>query len=91
MYFVYVLLSDKKTWYIGFTADLRRRYQEHRQRGKWELKYYEAYDKEQLARMREKKLKHYGSAWRGLQKRLVLRGRGQPRIGDMGEVVTRHA
>jgi putative endonuclease len=51
MFYVYVLESLKNgTWYIGFTSDLRRRFQEHAQ-GKnrstkrylpWKIIYYEA-------------------------------------------------
>ncbi|MBI3589019.1 MAG: GIY-YIG nuclease family protein [Candidatus Liptonbacteria bacterium] len=71
MYYVYVLQSDKKQWYIGSTNNLRRRYEEHQRGTKpWKLVYYEAYATLDLARHREKLLKHYGSAWRGLKQRI---------------------
>lgn len=76
MYYVYVLnLTNhaKHSYYIGFTNDLRRRLKEHQTRNEnAELIYYEAYKTEKLARTRETKLKHYGSAWRGLKNRLKL-------------------
>lgn len=35
-----------------------------------ELVYYEAYNSEKLARTHERRLKYYGSAWRGLKRRI---------------------
>ena len=64
--YVYVLESLKNgSLYIGYTADLRKRFQEHN-RGKnfstkpyrpWQLIHYEAYRDEHDARRREKYLK----------------------------------
>ena len=65
-YYVYVLRSKKDgKWYIGFTADLRKRFHEHnkgesiatKHRAPFELLYYEAYKNEKDARSREKQLK----------------------------------
>jgi len=82
MYYVYVLQSkENERLYIGYSNDLKRRLIEHRQ-GKvystkrwkpWELIYYESYKTEILAKIRERKLKRYGSAYVGLKKRLQLR------------------
>ena len=76
MYYVYILKRlnhAKHQYYIGYTNDLKRRLKEHQDSGKKvELIYYEAYQTEKLARTRERKLKHYGSAWRGLKNRLKL-------------------
>lgn len=76
MHYVYILKllnHAKHSYYIGFSNDLQRRLKEHQDRNeKVELVYYEAYQTEALARTRERKLKHYGSAWRGLKKRLNL-------------------
>ena len=81
MFYVYVLKSRKDgRLYIGFTINLIKRFKEHRNgevnctkyRRPLELIYYEAYQTEKLARTRERKLKHYGSAWRGLKNRLKL-------------------
>ncbi|MFN4213048.1 MAG: GIY-YIG nuclease family protein, partial [Microgenomates group bacterium] len=66
--------------YIGFTKDLRRRLKEHlnekvyttKRMRKPNLIYYEAYDKEELAKLREKKLKQFGSSYKRLIKRLNL-------------------
>jgi len=65
-YYVYVLQSLKnKSLYIGYTQDLRERFQEHN-RGRnfstkpsrpWKLIHYEAYLDEDDARRREKYLK----------------------------------
>jgi len=57
--------------YIGYTEDLQRRFKQHKTEGKTELLYYEAYLLKRLAMSREKKLKHYGSAWRALRKRIL--------------------
>ena len=81
MYYVYILeLNDEnksKKFYIGYSSDLNRRIFEHKSNGvfstkdkKPELIYYEAYDKERLARTREKNLKKFGSAYQGLIKRI---------------------
>lgn len=73
MYYVYILKNHtRKSLYIGYTKDLHRRFSEHKERCDVELIYYEAYSSDKEARTREKKLKHYGSAWRGLKKRIGL-------------------
>jgi putative endonuclease len=79
MYYVYLLKSEKNNRiYIGSTNNLKKRIKEHN-KGKvfstkyylpWRLIYYEAYDKESLARLREKRLKYNGNALRELKKRL---------------------
>jgi len=70
MYYVYVLENKKtKKLYIGYTNDLGRRLKEHLG---FRLIYYEAYLSEKYARDRERKLKYYGSAWRGLKKRIKV-------------------
>lgn len=65
-YYVYVLRSKKdKKWYTGFTPDLRKRFNDHnsnkvvstKNRGLFDLIYYEACQNEQDARSREKYLK----------------------------------
>ena len=79
MTFVYILRSLKDHgYYIGFTNNLERRLQEHRDglvdstkyRRPVELAYYEAYQTETLARQREANLKQFGSAYKGLLKRI---------------------
>ena len=74
MYYTYVLkLKNRRpsAWYIGYTNDLKRRVLEHQKQWVCRLTYYEAYQSEKLARDRERKLKYYGSAWRGLMKRIT--------------------
>lgn len=82
MFYVYLLKSDTDTgFYIGFSSDLRRRYQEHvmgkvdstKHRRPLALIYYEAYSTQMAARDREEKLKQFGSAYVGLLKRLSLK------------------
>jgi putative endonuclease len=71
MHYAYVLKrKDDKEWYIGYTSDLKRRIVEHKKEGKCSLIYYECYLSEKPARDRERKLKHYGSAWRALKQRI---------------------
>ena len=78
MYYVYILQSKKdKRWYTGFTADLRKRFQEHndgrevstKSRGPFILIYYEACLNSGDARSREKYLKS-GMGKRYLKNRL---------------------
>ena len=79
MYFVYVIRSSRKNWiYIGFTSDLRKRFQEHNL-GKvrvtkgnrpFILAYYEAYRNEFDARKREIELKTKGQQKEFLKKRI---------------------
>ncbi len=72
MYYVYVLKWKRNNkLYIGYTNDLQRRLKEHQKEEGFQLIYYEAYQSVNLARQREIKLKHYGSAWRALKKRIT--------------------
>ncbi|MDX1535779.1 MAG: GIY-YIG nuclease family protein [Candidatus Spechtbacterales bacterium] len=66
MHYTYILKSKKSgRFYTGYTSDLRKRLEEHakgrnistRNRGPYELVYYEACIDEQDARAREKYLK----------------------------------
>ena len=70
MHYVYILKRKNNRYYIGYTKDLRRRIAEHSKRYNCKLIFYEAYCSEAIARDRERKLKHYGSAWRALKSRL---------------------
>ncbi|PIU10575.1 excinuclease ABC subunit C [Candidatus Kuenenbacteria bacterium CG08_land_8_20_14_0_20_37_23] len=70
MHYVYVLQRKNNEYYIGYTSDLQKRFKEHQREGRCGLLYYEAYLPEKVARDRERKLKHYGSAWRALKKRI---------------------
>jgi putative endonuclease len=72
MYYVYVIkLKINNQFYIGYTKNLIQRIKQHQRKQNLILIYYEAYQIEKLARARERKLKYYGSAWRGLKKRLT--------------------
>jgi putative endonuclease len=72
MHYIYVISNkDKKSLYVGYANDIDERIKQHkRQNNNIELIYYEAYKYEKDARDRERKLKLYGSAWRGLRQRL---------------------
>jgi predicted GIY-YIG superfamily endonuclease len=74
MEYVYILKNKRtKRTYIGYTRDLRRRFIEHKKEDNdIDLVYYEAYSDGKQARLRERKLKLYGSAWRSLKRRLEL-------------------
>ncbi len=80
MYYVYLLKNSNDKFYIGYSSDLKRRMKEHLQgkvyttkrMGSIELVYYEAYSNEDAAKIRERKLKQFGSAYAGLVKRLKL-------------------
>ena len=78
MYYVYVIQSSKdKQFYTGFTGDLQNRFQEHnagnvsstKERGPFELIYYQAFLNQQDALAREKYLKS-GMGKRYLKNRL---------------------
>jgi putative endonuclease len=71
MYYVYILREiEKQSLYIGYTNNLERRVEQHRSSENVDLIYYESFLSENDARERERKLKLYGSAWRGLKQRL---------------------
>lgn len=84
MYYVYLLIGSRGKRYIGYSTDLRRRVQEHKAGKVYTTKrmdnpslfYYEAYKDEDSAKERERKLKQFGSSYKGLIKRLSLKGRG---------------
>lgn len=79
MYYVYLLENlQTKSWYLGFSADLRKRLADHnsgkggkttKSRDGWKLIYYEAYISKLDATGREKFLKS-GSGHRFLKKQL---------------------
>lgn len=72
MYYVYILKNSAEEFYIGYTDNVERRLKEHQTKEdlSYKLVYYEAYLYEKEARLRERKLKYYGSAWRGLKRRI---------------------
>lgn len=70
MYYIYLIKNQKtRECYIGYTSNLRRRFEEHGDKNP-ELVYYEAYQAEEDARMRERKLKQRGQSIRWLKSRL---------------------
>jgi putative endonuclease len=80
MHYLY-LVKSKKTgeYYLGCTSDLRKRILEHntnksfhtKNKGPWEVRYYEAYYSKADAFQREKQLKKNKSGYRELRKRLL--------------------
>ena len=80
MYYVYVIeCQEDKSWYIGYSSNLKRRIQEHQNgvgcrttawKRKWKLIYYEAYVDKRDAIGREKYLKS-GSGRRYLNKQMA--------------------
>lgn len=78
MFYVYVLKMSNEQIYIGFTADLKKRLQEHNSGKSFTtskylpvcLIYYEAYNSRSDAKLRETMIKRYGSSWSHLKKRL---------------------
>ena len=76
MHYTYILKLGGDKFYIGYTNNLERRTLEHQKTWDCKLVYYEAYSTELLARNRERKLKYYGSAWRGLKQRLEAKRAG---------------
>lgn len=79
MHYVYLLKSKKTSqYYIGCTGDLKKRVNEHnanksfytKNKGPWEVRYYEAFYSKNDAFQREKQLKKNKSGLRELKKRL---------------------
>ena len=79
MYYVYYLANANGAfYYVGVTADLKKRVSEHNSGAvestrpyiPLKIVYYEAYLSDVDAHNREYKLKHYGSALSQLKKRL---------------------
>ena len=80
MHFVYVLRNFKnKKFYIGQTADIRRRFSEHTHGNNistknnhdfWKLVYVEIYRCKKDALIRENRLKNHGSGLVELKKRI---------------------
>lgn len=78
--YVYILNSMRlpQRIYIGFTNNLRKRFDQHnngevistKQYAPWRLLYYEAFSKERFARQRELHLKNNGNPMRELKKRI---------------------
>lgn len=77
-YYVYILRSKTTgKWYTGYTHDLRKRFKEHsegksshtKNRGPYELIYYEAYKNKDDARSRELQIKS-GTGKAYLRKRI---------------------
>ncbi|MDH7476364.1 MAG: GIY-YIG nuclease family protein [Microgenomates group bacterium] len=81
MYYVYLLKDLFDKIYIGYSCDLKKRLKDHLNKRVYttkkmkglKLNYYEAYRNKELAKLREKKLKQFGSAYQGLIKRLGLK------------------
>ncbi len=82
MYYVYLLRNQKTgKFYIGSTADLRKRFYQHnnhqsiatKSQDSWVLVYYEAFPAKTFALERERKLKHHGRGLVELKKRLGFR------------------
>ena len=72
MFYVYVLKNlNTRELYYGYTNNLERRFKEHNNKQSWELIYYEAFSSEKDARLRERKLKHYGQSRSHLKKRII--------------------
>ena len=81
MYYIYILKDLNHKLYIGYSANLRKRINEHfkgkvfttKKMNRPKLVYYEAYNNKDSAIIREKKLKQFGSSYQGLIKRLKLK------------------
>ena len=76
MYYVYLIVNETGGKYIGYTSDLKKRFEAHN-RGLnrstsghiWKIAYYEAYQSENDARRRERNLKKSSQARRWLDER----------------------
>ena len=91
MYYVYLLYSKQlDRFYLGYTADLRRRLVEHKEgRNRstsrtqdWMVAYYEAYLTRKAARAREAALKRSGGVYQTLKRRVRA---SMEEAGHLGE------
>ena len=79
MWYVYLLLCDQKTFYVGITPDLKNRLYEHRNKKSFftkkfydiQLVYCEKYPDKFVAAKREKQLK----CWSVAKKMLLIKGK----------------
>jgi putative endonuclease len=80
MYYVYLLQSRKtRKFYVGFTENLKRRFDEHNtgnvQTTKngipYDMVYFEGFRSKTDALKRERKFKHHGQGMRRLKERLT--------------------
>lgn len=80
MFYMYVLFSpSKNNFYVGSSADLRKRFESHiggknfatKSTKDWQLVYYEAFLTRKQAFNREQSLKKRAQAWRTLKKRII--------------------
>ncbi|HCR35961.1 hypothetical protein A2130_00360 [Candidatus Woesebacteria bacterium GWC2_33_12] len=79
MWYVYLLLCDQRTFYVGFTTDIVNRIRQHKDKQSFftkkfsslKLIYCEKYDSEQLAIAREKQIK----GWSRTKKQMLIRGK----------------
>lgn len=79
MWFVYMLLCDQKTFYVGITPDIVNRIRQHRNKNSFftkkfsdlKLVYCEKYDSEHKAVLREKQLK----GWSKTKKQMLIKGK----------------
>ena len=80
MYYVYLIRSLKdSSLYIGYTNDLKRRLIQHnsgqsqytKTKMPYKLIYYEAYQSQEDALIREKRLKRFAKAYQQLKKRIA--------------------
>ena len=87
MYYIYVIqnVNDETDFYLGYSADLRKRLDQHNSgmnastKGRtWRIAYYEAYQVKEFARAREAKLK------RNKRMRQMLMQRVREQFGGEG-------
>ncbi len=78
MYYVYVIENEMHELYFGSTNDLKRRLLEHQSHKNiatkghdWTLVYYEAYQNETDARVREQAIKRFGGTQKHLKQRIA--------------------
>lgn len=79
MHFVYIIKSlNRDLLYIGYTANIRKRLQDHNNGASfttnkykpWKLVYLEGYLSAEDAKYREKMLKHFGRVYSQLKRRI---------------------
>lgn len=94
-WFVYLLLCNKKTFYVGITIDVKNRLFEHKNKeslftkkfSQIKIVYYEKYTIEKDAVNREKQLK----GWSRVKKQMLIDGKlGYNRFTELVEELSRN-
>jgi putative endonuclease len=90
-YYLYILLCDQKTFYVGITRDIKRRTEEHENKESFytkkfsdiKLVYTEEYSTQKSVENREKQIK----GWTNAKKKALISGRAD-KLAQLSKAVS---